>query len=56
MICFRYISVNALHVGDDDDDDDDDDKLLKTGEDKLDNTEVTCATTKLNKTGNVRLR
>ena len=25
MDCFRYISVNALHKGDDDDDDDDDD-------------------------------
>jgi hypothetical protein len=26
MVCFRYISVNTLHKGDDDDDDDDDDK------------------------------
>jgi hypothetical protein len=25
MVCFRYISVNTLHKGDDDDDDDDDD-------------------------------
>jgi hypothetical protein len=25
MVCFRYISVNILHKGDDDDDDDDDD-------------------------------
>jgi hypothetical protein len=24
MVCFRYISVNTLHKGDDDDDDDDD--------------------------------
>jgi hypothetical protein len=23
MVCFRYISVNTLHKGDDDDDDDD---------------------------------
>jgi hypothetical protein len=27
MVCFRYVSVNALHKGDDDDDDDDDDRL-----------------------------
>ena len=26
MVCFRNISVNTLHKGDDDDDDDDDDK------------------------------
>jgi hypothetical protein len=25
MVCFRYISVNTLHKGDDDGDDDDDD-------------------------------
>jgi hypothetical protein len=25
MVCFRYISVNTLHKGDDDDDDDDND-------------------------------
>jgi hypothetical protein len=24
MACFRYISANTLHTGDDDDDDDDD--------------------------------
>jgi hypothetical protein len=24
MVCFRYISVNTLHTGEDDDDDDDD--------------------------------
>jgi len=25
MVCFRYIIVNTLHIGDDDDDNDDDD-------------------------------
>jgi hypothetical protein len=30
MVCFRYISVNTLHKGDDDDDDDDDDKQAQT--------------------------
>jgi hypothetical protein len=25
MVCFRYISANTLHEGDDDDDDDDED-------------------------------
>jgi hypothetical protein len=28
MVCFRYVSVDTLHKGDDDDDDDDDDDVF----------------------------
>jgi uncharacterized protein YycO len=41
MVCFRYISVNTLHTGDDDDDDDDDDDMVRQMETSTQNSAAT---------------